>query len=363
MASLYKQKTSQYWWIKFRDPTTGRTLRQSTGYRIGVGAELRRAQIEVAAKTLAERQAPATRLGAWDSWVTDYIHARVTGHTRRNYLIMWRNLRTWLTTTHVELPRQLTYLHCSGYVAWRLAAHPEHGMRSVNRNTAALEFNLLRLLLREAVHRDYCPTNPAREVVVRHAPRRLFPSLTDTQLQTIYAAILTENDRWRTCAQRAFALSILHGVRLNETNPNPTTAVALDGPFPTITFRQKGNRIRVKALHPQLVPLFTTLQQAHATETYHLTATSHHENYVPWYNWWSRFFRRHNLTDAIPNLCFHSLRVTVENTLRRAGIEQRLREAYLTHEHQADINARYDRVDCEEMLACHAPLHRPWLKL
>lgn len=56
--------------------------------------------------------------------------------------------------------------------------------------------------------------------------------------------------------------------------------------------------------------------------------------------------------------------MTVENVLREAGIEQRVREVYLGHEHGSqEVNAAYDRVKLREMLACHAPLSRLWLKL
>ena len=360
MASLYKQTTSKFWWIKYRNPETGTILRESTRYRFGIGAETRKALELVAERTLKERQAPAGNPGRWDTWVADYIREQVSGSTQRGYLISWNTLRMFLHEHEVTAPRELTYTLCTKYVPWRLQSDLRKGKYRAGRNTAIHEIKLLRWIMREAVRRDYAAGNPARELVVKRAPRRLYPDLTDAQLQQIYHAIHTESEPRRTRLERSFAISLLQGVRLNETNVNPMTDVSFDGDFPTIRFLQKGKRIRIKPLHPQLQPLFQRLRAAGATITY---AVSDNSDTGRWNSDWTRFFRRHALNEAIPNVCFHSLRVTVENTLREGGIEHRVRETYLTHEHCKDVNAAYDRVKLRELLACHPPLARTWLVL
>lgn len=358
MASLYRQRKSPYWWIKFRDPTTRLIRRESTGYRIGVGPDYRAAQELRAQKSLAEKQS-CPNLGAWDSWVPAMLANRINPRTAERYRHAWNALRLWLKQLNVEYPRQVTYAIASSYVAWRLS-NPDkaRGKYSVNRNTAALEFIIFRSVLSEAVRRGFCPANPAREVQLQHSQRRLYPDLTDAQLHDIYGAICSEREPWRTRLLRGFAVSLLHGVRLNETNPNPQTQLALQTDPPTVTFFQKGGRQRTKPLHPDLLPLFAHLHAAGATQTYPLHS---YPNRLAWSNRWSIFFRTHGFDRTIPGVTFHSLRVTVENTLREAGIEQRVREAYLSHEHPGQMNARYDRVKLRELVACHAPLHRPWL--
>ena len=359
MASLYKQKTSAFWWIKFRDPISNKTIRQSTGLRVGVGADTRKAEEIEAQRTLAERQAPAGTPGRWDEWVTDFIAAQVKDRTRERYLSAWRTLRMFLEESGITAPREVTYQNCSTYISWRSVPDQRRGKYSAGKNTAILEFKMLRWILREAVKRGYCTGNPAREVVLKREQRKLFPDFDDDQLKKIYDAIQLEPEPARTCLLRSFAISLLMGVRLNETNVNPQTDVSLTEP-PTIRFIQKGGRERTKPLHPQLVDLFKRLQTAKAAQTYTMNRTG--TGRVLWGNRWTKFFLRHSFKDKDPATCFHSLRITVENVLREAGIEQRVRESYLTHEHgSADVNARYDRVKLREMLACHKPLNRAWL--
>ena len=360
MASLYKQATSKFWWIKYRNPANGKIVRESTRYQFGVGPDTRKAMEMVAERTLKERQAPAGNPGRWDTWVADYIREQVSGGTQRGYLISWNTVRMFLEEHAVSAPRELTYTICTKYVPWRLQTDRPNGKYHAGRNTAINEIKLLRWIMREAVRRDYAAGNPARELAVKRAPRRLYPDLTDAQLQRIYQAIQSEAEPRRTSFLRCFAVSILQGVRLNETNVNPMTDVTFDGEFPTIRFLQKGKRLRIKPLHTQLQPLFHRLRESGATSTYMLGTGSVAGR---WNSEWTKFFQRHQINQDIPNVCFHSMRVTVENVLREAGIEQRVREAYLTHEHCKDVNAAYDRVKLRELLACQPPLSRPWLEL
>ena len=361
MASLYQQKESVFFWIKYRDPATNKIVRKSTGFRTDDGAQIRKAHEMCGQKTLDEKFAPAISTGQWDTWVTEFIESQVSGGSRVRYLTAWRSLKMWLKESNLPRPADVTYKSCCTYLPWREQPDKRKGKYKASKNTAILEFKIFRWIMREAVKRDYCTGNPAREVVLKRAPRKEFPDLTDDQLKAIYQKILAEPDETnRLRLQRSFLVSLLHGVRLNETNVNPLTDVDLAATPPTIRFVQKGNRVRIKPLHPQLIPLFTKLRAEKATQTFPMVCVN---GIWRWSDRWTQFWNRRGFKAQIPNICFHSLRVTVENVLREAGIEQRVREFYLTHEHSTkDVNARYDRVKLREMLACHAPLHRKWLE-
>lgn len=374
VASIYQRPASAFWWIKFRDPVTSKILRESTGFRVGVGADTRKAQELEAVKTLAERQGVGEVIGKWDLWVKDFITDQTADATRERYLSGWRTLRMFLEEQDVPCPRALTYDICSGtgeadrpgYLKWRAIPNKRKGKYNAGKNTAILEVKILRWIMREAVKRGYAVGNPAREVVLKRAPRKVFPDYSDDQLQEIMTAINTEPEPERTQFKRSFVLSLLQGVRLNETNVNPMTAVKFAGEIPTIRFLQKGGKERVKPLHPQLIPLFKQLQSENKTQTYAMDkyTTGASKGRLRWGNRWTKFWRRHSFKDAIPNACFHSIRVTVENVLREAGVAKEIRECYLSHEHSnQDVNASYDRVKIREMLVCHTPLQRSWLKL
>ena len=124
----------------------------------------------------------------------------------------------------------------------------------------------------------------------------------------------------------------------------------------SITFFQKGGKTRVKPLHPELKPLFEELQKRKDTESFPTPKSFAKE--------WHNFLHRSGLKALNPNACFHSLRVTVQNRLRRAGVPKEIRKAYLSHDGKDDVNELYDRiddgVDVDEMLMCHAPLNRTW---
>ncbi len=379
MASKYKRPGSAYWWINYKDPADRLIKRKSTGFKIGVGADTRRADEMVAQWTLKERQCHGTTADeAWVKWVTDFINDpkhKFSHRTTERYLTGWRVLRMFLEEREVAIPRQLTYQNCSDYLDWRMKPDKRKGKYKAGTNTAILEFKLLRWLMREAVRRGYSSGNIAREVVLKRDKAKIFPDYTDEELQAIWKAIGEEPEPMRTCFQRSFAIALLQGVRLNETNVHPMKHVSLNvvsfkghaAPVSTITFIQKGDRERVKPLHPQLVPLFTKLQSKKAGETYPLERFTQgiNKGRLKWGNRWTKFFVRHGFKETNPNGCFHSLRVTVENVLREADIAKEVREYYLTHEHESDddVNAGYDRVKVREMLACHEPLNRPWLEV
>jgi len=364
MASLYKRDETTILWIKYRDPESGKIIRESTGCHYDNSVELRRARELEATRTLAETKSKtATKAGGeWDTWVATWITGSVSGRSQERYLSGWKTIRLFLTENDIPAPMFVTYQNCSGYVEWRAAPDIKNGKYKAGKNTAILEFKLFRQIMGEAVRRGFCQGNPAREVILKRAPKKQFSDIEDARLQEIFKAIDLEADPDQTCFKRSLGIASYQGVRLNETNVNPMRDVNLVNKPPTITFTQKGDRKRTKPIHPELIPLFTRLQKAKATETYPMERTPNGR--MRWGNRWTKFLRRHGFKETDPCLCFHSSRVMVENCLREAGIEQRVREFYLSHEHgDDDVNARYDRVKIREMLVCHAPLKRPWLKL
>jgi integrase len=268
----------------------------------------------------------------------------------------------FLIEKEIKAPRFVTYQICTEYLPWREKPDVKAGKYNAGTNTAIFDMKVFRWLLKEAVKREYCSGNPAREVTLKKKPRKLYSDYSDERMQEIYAAIKLEPEPELTCFLRSFALASLHGCRLNETNVNPMTDVDLSGEIPTIRFLQKGNRERFKPLHPQLIPLYTKLKKEKAILTYPMEKDENGR--FRWGNRWTKFWHRHGFKDTDPNGCFHSLRVVVENALREAKVELEIREAYLTHEHgSAEVNALYDRIKLREMLVCHAPLNRPWLVL
>jgi integrase len=391
MAFLYKQfrkvagrkvLASPFWYVEHRDPAKVthspagkiRPVREVTAFRIANVRETAQARELEARLTLRERTVrSATGESAFKRWVLPFIAKIENPKSRERYLTAWRMLEMWLAEADIQYPAQVSYAICETYIPWREKPDPAERKFAVRRSTANFEFKFFRRLMKKAVHFGYTQNNPAREVELprlKSQPRILKPDLTDDQLQAIWRAFAAEPGPRQTCFRRAFAIALLHGARVNETNLNPQTDLRLDDDIPAIKFLQKGGRVRWKPLHPQLLGFFKTLRAAGHQQTYPLERDA--EGRFKWNTAWHNFFTHkpdHEIhfkkRDGLEHICFHSLRVTVENVLREANVPKEIREMYLTHEHERadDVNAEYDRVKLREMLVCHAHLRRDWLKL
>lgn len=397
MAFIYKRfrgpakkrtLASPFWYVEHRDPvkvtlTAGGKIipvREVTAFRIANALETAKARELEARLTLLERSTSAAGRdkSAWKFWVKPLIDKLENPRSRERYHTAWRMLEMWLDAFEIAYPAQVTYAVCESYIPWREKPDPANRKFKVRRHTANFEFKFFRRLMKKAVHFGFTQNNPAREVELpslKSQPRILKPDLSDAHLQDIWRAFADEPEPRQTCFRRAFALGLLHGVRVNETNVNPMTDIVfpMNGSNVTlaaIKFLQKGSRERWKPLHPQLVPFFKMLRDRGERVTYPLDRDD--DGRLKWNTAWHNFFTHKpcGLTpfkqrDGLKHVGFHCLRVTVQNVLREAGVPKEIREMYLTHEHEDhdDVNAAYDRVKLLEMVACHAHLNREWLKL
>lgn len=350
MASIFKRPRSPFWWVKYRDPASGKICRESTLQSCN-GPGTRRAREIEAEKTLLERRASqSVDRGSFDTWVKPYLNTkyRYNEKTLDRYLTCWRTLELFLAETKIKFPIQLRREHCFDYLAWREQPKVRNGKYRAGHNTALLELKILAMIMKEAVIRDYANANPARDLDIKRAPRKIKPELLDQDYQLILDHVATEPEPHRTAFRNSLLVARYHGARLNETNVNPcrdvkltTTAAGTKG---EITFKQKGGKVRVKPLHPELVPLFAELQQQKAKHTYEPWA---------WGNRWTKLLRRIGLAERKPNVCFHSTRVTVETRLARAGVDKAIRMEYLSHDSQ-DVNDSYNRFTPDDLRVCHA---------
>lgn len=369
MAHTYKRDNSPYWWIRYRNPKDGVLVQESTGYLHGNGADTRRAKELEAQKTLDERKLVKTNRGErWESWVPAFIERRYKDSpgSLTRYNAAWRTLRMFLEEFDITLPRQLTYKHCEDYLTWRETPDNRIGKYKAEHNTAILELKFLGVVMGQAVREGMAQGNPCRELRLKRKNVRVIPKYSDDNIQLIVDGIHAEPKEKFAFLWPSFLLAYYHGVRLVETHFNPQQRIKLfakqDGKrVGTITFKQKGGKIRSKPLHPELVPFFKDLLDKKATATFPLPKSFAKE--------WHNFFHRCGLKAIKPHACFHSLRVTVQNRLRVAGISKEVRKAYLSHDGKDDVNDMYNRIDdfedideidFDEMLACHKPLNRTW---
>ncbi len=350
MASLYPHDQSPYWWIRFRDPKSLRRRRQSTGFKVGVGPDRRKAEALCAEYTMREhtmRQWSTNRDG-WE-WVPPYFQLRygASSNTHERILCCWRTLQMFLAERSLTEPSRFTRQHAYDYIAWRAKPKVGAGKYRASHNTALLELKILGVVMAEAIRRGFAgPANPCRGLDIKKQPVRLKPELTPEIVTRLRELIQNEPEPLRQCLSVSFELAYHHGVRLSGTYLNPMKDVYLEKGVWRITFTQKGGRVSAKILHPNLVPLFERLRAAKATETY---------PQPPYRQWlaaqWHKFIKRHKLQEELPGLTFHSTRVTVATKLARAGISERKAMLYVDHA-STTIHRSYVRLGTEDLQDC-----------
>ena len=352
MASLYKRKRSPFWWIKCRDakpesPTFGKIKPFSTGMKVGVGLDTRRAREMCAECTLAETKFSSHSPDQfWNTWVPNYLKVHCEQPTTLiRYQTAWRMLSLYLAEKQIDLPRQVTRARCFDYMEWRAHPDPKAGKYKAGHNTAHTELKIFSLIMREAVVRGFAPFNPVLDLGINRKRVRVKPEYSDEHLAVIRGAIAKESEADRLFLSNSFEIARYQGCRLNETYLNPMTDVDIfDETRGLICFRLKGGKEHTAPLHPKLIPLFQNLKLAKKTETYP----------KPKYpsNKWRDFLRRHGIKKMLPGACFHSFRVTVITRLaRKPGISESKAMAFIGHA-STTVHRTYQRLRAEDLSDC-----------
>lgn len=353
MASIYKRKNSKFWWIKYRDPASCRLVRESTGLEITCRAQSQKARELCAAATLNELQGARKlkRDGAWDSWVPAFINATHGPRlkTLSQYRICWATLRSWLQCINVHHPLKLTREHVVGYIQWRATGRAGHG-KPASRNTAIKELGVMRAIMFEAVLRNYTNSNPCSRLKLRPAPYKQKPEITHDEESRIRNAIAAEPPgAHRDFLEASFEIAIHQGCRISETYIPLSN---IDERTGTIRFVQKGGRIHVTLLHPNLVPLVAKWRAQGRTHTYDPSAVCA-RSMDPLHNLsmlWIVFLKRIGL----PHLSFHCTRVTVASRLARAGVHEAKAMRFIGHSSMT-VHRIYQRLSLPDLRDCIEP--------
>lgn len=315
MASLYRKLRSPFWFIQFVD-AQGMRRNKSTGLRADdpgqtVQARALRAQLE--AKELSRTVVPQG--GGWDSWVPQFLerHSQAP-RTLERYQDAWKWIALWLQTRKFHSPREITYRLALEYLDWRTAYRKKSG-RTVGRNTAIFELKTLALIMGEAVRLGHADTNPLVSLKLRRDKPARKPELTDPEIVEIRTA-LTKEPEWM---QAAFEIALNTGCRLREARI-PMTCI--DFKEEKLTFPSpKGGVDRAFSIPmpTALRSLFERLKTVHRTHTLDFPFQPSRR--------WQQFF----IKIKKPHLCFHCLRVTYVNRLRRAGVPREAAMRLVNH--------------------------------
>lgn len=332
MAYIYRKERSPFWYVVFFD-ADGRERHRSTGFRAddpNQTAKAKTLRAELEAKEL--RGSPATNGESWDSWVPKFFERHCqTERTLERYADAWKWIALWLQHQRIHSPRQLTYKRAVEYLDWRTNFKKRTG-KTVGKNTAIYELKIFSLVMDEAVRLDHTDANPLVSLKVHRDKPAKKPEITDDEIIAIREA-LKEEPEWM---QVSFDIALNTGCRLRETRL-PITCV--DFRENKITFPSpKGGEDRAFSIPmpSALRPLFMRLKTEGKQHTLNFPFQPSRR--------WQQFFIKVKKT----HLCFHCLRVTYVNRLRRAGVPREVAMRLVNHASEL-VHRIYQREKVEDV--------------
>ena len=334
MASLYRKKNSPYWFIQFID-ADGKRRNKSTELRTDLPGETTQARTlraQMEAKELG-RSGRGPEGGGWETWVPQFLDRHCEDpKTLERYSIIWKWLALWLQVRKFHSPRDITYRNALEYIDWRTRFKKKTG-KTVGRNTAILELKTFAMIVGEAVRLGHAEGNPLATLKIRKDKAAKKPELTDEEIVKIKGALVDEPE-WM---QTAFEIGLHTGCRLRETR---IPVSCLDFTENKITFpTPKGGEDRAFSVPmPTAVrPLLEKIARSRQKFTVEFPFQPSRR--------WQQFFIKMGMT----HLCFHCLRVTFVNRLRRAQVPREVAMRLVNHASEL-IHQIYQREKVDDVV-------------
>jgi len=340
MARLFYRPRSPFVYIEYRT-ALGEVRRESTKLRRDSREAVRAANRLLNQRNQAEKSFAVTPGGAaWETWVVPFLKQHATNKaTLKQYLVRWNNLSDYWRTVGVGVPCQLTYAHCQDYVTHRIT---EHG---VSQNTARDDLSTMRLIMNEAVRRDFCVANPCSAMRLKTVQREERQELSDADIAAVRSELAggkqTNGAKWPRWMTIQFEIALHTGRRISETK---IALRDLDLMNCTYTVRVKGGKVKTKPFHPALLPLLRSIEGTHT----HTIGPSHSTRM------WRALFDKLGMQ----KFTFHCCRVTFISRMRRAGIDRWTAMQICDHA-SALVHNHYNRYPESDLRSALAKLEFP----
>lgn len=342
MAYLYRKARSPFWYVVFFD-ADGEERHRSTGFRADDPNDTSRAKaLRAELEAKEHHRDPGTGGDAWDSWVPQFLQRHCkTEKTHERYLDAWKWLALWMQRERIHSARQLSYKRGIEYLDWRTTFRKRTG-KVVGRNTAIFELKTLSLIVGEAVRLGHADANPLLNLKLHKDMPAKKPEIADEELVQIQRA-LKEEPEWM---QISFAIALHTGCRLRET------CIPLD----CVDFQEnkltfpcpKGGETRAFSIPmpSALKPVLESLKAGRQRYTVEFPFQPSRR--------WQQFF----IKMKMPHLCFHCLRVTYVNRLRRAGVPREAAMRLVNHASEL-VHQIYQREKVEDVAQWRDAVHFP----
>jgi hypothetical protein len=332
MAYLYRKNRSPFWYVVYLDAEK-KEVHRSTGLRADDPNDTSKAKaLRAELEAKEHHRAPAVNSEGWDTWVPKYLERHCeTSRTLERYSANWKWLALWLQIERIHSPRAITYRKALGYIDWRTTFKKKSG-KIAGRNTAVMELKLLAMIMGEAVRLGHAEANPLVSLKLKRDKTAKKPEITDKEIREIRKALKVEPE-WM---QIAFEISLHTGCRLRETR---LPLKCVDFRENKITFPSpKGGEDRAFSIPmpTALRPLLERLRKANRQFTLEFPFQPSRR----WQQFFTKIKKQH--------LCFHCLRVTYVNRLRRAGVPREAAMRLVNHSSEL-IHQVYQREKVDDV--------------
>jgi integrase len=328
MASLYKRPNSPFWWVSRKEG--GAWAKKRTHWRTDCPLQTANAKTYVAQQALDEGQ--QRDAFANSGWVQPMINnLPIASRSVGRYSEAWRVLDLFMTQRRISIA-EFDAHRADLYIEWRLStALFRH--KKISKNTACQELKFLKFLQKQARLRGKMIGRPMDDYVIRMAPKKMKPALTDEQIYKIRDA-LPKYPSWMSVS---FEIGLATGARLQECSI-PMDCINFE--HKTITFPNPKGGVGKAFTIPipkSILPLLAVLKASGAKKTCDI-----HPSKASFK--WRKFFDRLGMKDV----CFHCLRVTRVTRLRQAGVPSPDARRLVNHSSEL-IHRLYDRHQVEEL--------------
>lgn len=334
MASLIRRADSPYWRVAYRNPLTGKRVREATRYRCDDRMQTRKARELCAKRSYEEKSAGAVNQGdRWQVWVRGYLAGRYdpAGLTYSRYAGVWRTVEGFLIEYGFTVPSLVNHSAVMAYLDWR--RDPEKQGRAIAPRTILIEIKVLGLVMDEAIRRGAALVNPCHRLGLSRKATREKPVISRDEEKMIRAALVDKPGWMRV----SFDIAMAQGCRFKETRL-PLSDIDVDRL--KILFRAKGGKVFETALNPVLVPLIQKLKKGGQRLTWDLPPNE----LLQTSRSWTRFFRKIGLA----HICFHSTRVTAITRAHMAGVSQAKAMRFFGHSSWS-VHAIYTKLGTEDV--------------
>ena len=333
MAYLYRKARSPFWYVVYFD-SNRKELHRSTGLRANSPNDTAKGRaLRATLEAKEHHRVRGVNSEGWDTWVPKFLNRHCDSpRTLERYLDAWKWLALWLQLQRFHSPRSITYRNALEYLDWRTSYKKKSG-KSAGRNTSIFELKTFAMIMDEGVRLGHVDANPLVSLKLRRDKAAKKPELTDDEIIEIREAIKSEPE-WM---QIAFEIALHTGCRIRETRV-PMNCV--DFVENKITFPSpKGGEERAFSIPmpSALRPLFENLRKAKKKFTLDFPFQPSRR--------WQQFF----IKTKKPHLCFHCLRVTYVNRLRRASVPREAAMRLVNHASEL-IHQIYQRERVEDVV-------------